>query len=128
VVRRRQEKVSQRSGEKFAFVTLSDPSGEFEALVPPKVLREIREVIEPGASVLVNAKIEAQDEGLRLIIDGADTIDPFAAEHIGQGLKIRLGQSGALEPLRKRIDRADGGRARERLHPSDRAFVRRTSR
>jgi DNA polymerase-3 subunit alpha len=51
VVRRRQEKVSQRSGEKFAFVTLSDPSGEFEALVPPKVLREIRDVLEPGASV-----------------------------------------------------------------------------
>lgn len=108
VVRRRQEKVSQRSGEKFAFVTLSDPSGEFEALVPPKVLREIREVIEPGASVLVNAKIEAQDEGLRLIIDGADTIDPFAAEHIGQGLKIRVAEPAALEPLRKRIERANG--------------------
>jgi len=70
-------------------------------------LREIRDVIEPGASVLVNAKIEAQDEGLRLIIDGADTIDPFAAEHIGQGLKIRVGEPAALEPLRKRIDRAN---------------------
>jgi len=107
VVRRRQEKVSQRSGEKFAFCTFSDPSGEFEALVPPKVLREIREVIEPGASVMIGAKIEAQDEGLRLIVDSADTIDPFAAEHIGQGLKIRLAEAAALEGLRKRIDRAN---------------------
>jgi len=108
VVRRRQEKVSQRSGEKFAFCTLSDPSGEFEALVPPKVLRDIRDVIEPGVSVLVAAKLETQDEGLRLIIDGADTIDPFAAEHIGQGLKIRLAEAEALDALRRRIDRADG--------------------
>lgn len=107
VVRRKQEKVSRRSGEKFAFVTLSDPSGEFEALVPPKVLREVREVMEPGCAVMINAKIEDQEEGLRLIVDGADLIDPFAAEHAGDGLKIHICDIAALDGVRKRMERAD---------------------
>jgi len=108
MVRRRQEKVSRRSGEKFAFVTLSDPSGEFEALVPPKVLREIRDVLEPGSAVILSAKIEEQDEGIRLIIDGADVLDPNSAEHNGAGVRIHVDAPECLDPLRKRIERADG--------------------
>jgi DNA polymerase-3 subunit alpha len=108
VVRRKQEKVSRRSGEKFAFVTLSDPSGEFEALVPPKVLREVRDILEPGGAVILAAKIEEQDEGLRLIIDGADVLDPNAAEHNGAGVRIHVDALECLDPLRKRIERADG--------------------
>ncbi len=108
MVRRKQEKVSRRSGEKFAFVTLSDPSGEFEALVPPKVLREVRDILEPGGAVILNAKIEDQDEGLRLIIDGADVLDPNAAEHNGAGVRIHVDAPGTLEMLRSRIERADG--------------------
>ncbi|XBQ15612.1 MAG: DNA polymerase III subunit alpha [Oceanicaulis sp.] len=108
MVRRKQEKVSRRSGEKFAFVTLSDPSGEFEALVPPKVLREIRDALEPGSAVILAAKIEDQDEGLRLIVDGAETLDPAAAEHAGAGVRIHLEGPGALAALRERIERANG--------------------
>ncbi|MEQ8405508.1 MAG: DNA polymerase III subunit alpha [Oceanicaulis sp.] len=108
MVRRKQEKVSRRSGEKFAFVTLSDPSGEFEALVPPKVLREVRDVLEPGGAVLLAAKIEDQDEGLRLIIDGADVLDPNSAEHNGTGVRIHVDDPATLAPLKSRIERADG--------------------
>jgi DNA polymerase-3 subunit alpha len=107
VVRRRQEKVSQRSGEKFAFITLSDPSGEFEALVPPKVLKDVRDVLEPGASAMLTMKIEDNEEGMRLILDGADTIDIFSSEHAGDGLRIRLADSSVLESLRSRIQRAN---------------------
>src|SRR5581483_1964488 len=34
VVRRRQERASAGSGEKLAFVSLSDPTGEYEVLFP----------------------------------------------------------------------------------------------
>ncbi len=107
VVRRRQEKVSQRSGEKFAFLTLSDPTGEFEALVPPKVLAGVRETLEPGSAVMATVKIEEGEEQRRLILEAADLIDPFAAEHAGSGLRVRLDDPGALEALRARLERAD---------------------
>src|SRR5690606_16312556 len=61
VVRRRQERASARTGEKFAFVTFSDPTGEFECLFPPEQLRRCREVLEPGASVMVRVRAKASD-------------------------------------------------------------------
>ena len=47
VVRRRQERASQ-SGEKFAFVSLSDPTGEYEVLFPPESLRKCRDIAGGG--------------------------------------------------------------------------------
>ena len=41
VVRRRQERAASGSGEKFAFVSLSDPTGEYEVLFPPEALRTL---------------------------------------------------------------------------------------
>jgi len=118
IVRRRQEKVSQRSGERFAFLTLSDPSGEFEALLPPKVLRETRDILEPGTAVMLNVRIEDQDEGLRLIIDGADMIDPASSEYAGEGLRIFVSDADALEGIASRLNRAGAreGGARGAVH------------
>jgi DNA polymerase-3 subunit alpha len=48
VVRRKQERVAQQSQERFAFVTLSDPTGEYEVLFPPEALRRCRDVLEPA--------------------------------------------------------------------------------
>ncbi|RZJ40368.1 MAG: DNA polymerase III subunit alpha, partial [Brevundimonas sp.] len=59
VVRRKQERASARTGEKFAFVTFSDPTGEFECLFPPEQLRKCREVLEPGASVMVRVRAKS---------------------------------------------------------------------
>ena len=48
VVRRRQERASAAAGEKFAFVTLSDPTGEYEVLFPPEALRKCRDAAGAG--------------------------------------------------------------------------------
>ncbi|PWE17247.1 DNA polymerase III subunit alpha [Marinicauda salina] len=107
VVRRRQEKISRRTGKRFAFLTLSDPSGEFEALVPPDVLSDTREILEPGAAVTVNARIEAQEDEMRVIIDDADMIDPFAMEPAGERLRIHVEGPEALPGVKSRLERAD---------------------
>ncbi|MCC5995539.1 MAG: DNA polymerase III subunit alpha [Oceanicaulis sp.] len=106
IVRRRQEKVSRRSGEKFAFLTLSDPSGEFEALVPPKILFSVRDRLEPGAAVLAAMKIEEQEEGLRLIMESAEAIDTAAFEADGRALRIHLDGPEPLEGVRARLEHA----------------------
>ena len=60
VVRRRQERAAQGSGDKFAFVTLSDPTGEYEVLFPPESLRRCRDLLEPGRPVLIKVRAKAQ--------------------------------------------------------------------
>ena len=113
VVRRRQERASARTGEKFAFVTFSDPTGEFECLFPPEQLRACREVLEPGAAVLVRVRAKAADGEVRFFGDSASPIDT-AVEQAAVGLRIHVSPRAAeLDALRSRLDRAASERGGE---------------
>ena len=106
VVRRRQERASAKSGEKFAFVTFSDPTGEFECLFPPEQLRKCREVLEVGASIMVRVRAKSADGEVRFFGDDASRLDKLIDD--GElGLRIHVSARGA-DPaaLRSRLDRA----------------------
>jgi DNA polymerase-3 subunit alpha len=112
VVRRRQERASQ-SGEKFAFVSLSDPTGEYEVMFPPESLRRCREVLEPGASVTIKVRAKAKDGEVRFFGDDAEPLDK-AIESVAAGLRVHLSPVQAdLDSLKKRLRSADGGRGGE---------------
>jgi DNA polymerase-3 subunit alpha len=89
VVRRRQERASARTGEKFAFVSLSDPTGEYEVLFPPEQLRRCREVLEPGAQVAIKVRAKASDGEVRFFGDEAEPLDR-AIEAAAAGLRIHV--------------------------------------
>lgn len=71
IVRRKQERAAAGSGEKFAFVTLSDPSGEYEVLFPPESLRKNRDHLEPGASLLLKVRCKGREGEVRFFGDEA---------------------------------------------------------
>ncbi|HVZ30520.1 MAG TPA: DNA polymerase III subunit alpha [Asticcacaulis sp.] len=71
VIRRRQERAAAGSGEKFAFVTLSDPSGEYEVLFPPESLRKNRDQLEVGHSIVLKVRSKGRDGEVRFFGDEA---------------------------------------------------------
>ena len=71
VIRRRQERAAAASGEKFAFVTLSDPTGEYEVLFPPESLRKNRDHLEPGKSILLKVRTKGREGEVRFFGDDA---------------------------------------------------------
>ncbi len=77
VVKARVEKPSKNGG-KFAYVTLSDPSGEFEVFVPPETLSETRDYFEVGARVNCRVKVRRKDDEIRFSIDGARPLEQAA--------------------------------------------------
>lgn len=106
VVRRRQERASAKSGEKFAFVTFSDPTGEFECLFPPEQLRKCREVLEVGASVMLRIRAKSADGEVRFFGDDASRLDALIDDG-AMGLRIHVSARAAdAEALRARLDRA----------------------
>jgi DNA polymerase-3 subunit alpha len=112
VVRRRQERASQ-SGERFAFVSLSDPSGEYEVLFPPEALRKCREVLEPGKAVSIKVRAKARDGEVRFFGDDAEPIEK-AIENMVAGLRLHLSPSATeIEALRKRLEPAASPRGGE---------------
>ncbi|MBV5258691.1 DNA polymerase III subunit alpha [Synechococcus moorigangaii CMS01] len=114
IVRRRQEKISRRSNERFAFLTLSDPSGEFEALVPPRVFSEVRDLLEAGQGILATFRVEDQDEQIRLIMDGCEPLEGLLREAQLPGLCVEVDDVQALDGIHARLSRlgSSGGEAR----------------
>jgi DNA polymerase-3 subunit alpha len=105
VVRRRQERASQ-SGDRFAFVSLSDPSGEYEVLFPPEALRKCREVLEPGKAVSIKVRAKARDGEVRFFGDDAEPIEK-AIENMVAGLRLHLSPAATeIEALKKRLEPA----------------------
>ncbi len=113
VVRRRQERASQGSGEKFAFVTLSDPTGEYEVLFPPESLKRCREFLEPGKAVSLRVRAKARDGEVRFFGDDAEPIER-ALENAIAGLRVHLiPRSAEIEALQKRLEGAVNSRGGE---------------
>ncbi|KQV57138.1 MULTISPECIES: DNA polymerase III subunit alpha [unclassified Caulobacter] len=112
VVRRRQERASQ-SGEKFAFVSLSDPTGEYEVLFPPESLRKCRDVLEPGKAVAIKVRAKARDGEVRFFGDDAEPIEK-AIENVVAGLRVHLSPSAAeIDALKRRLEPAQAQKGGE---------------
>ena len=90
MVRRRQERSSSTSsGGKFAFVSLSDPTGEYEVLFPPETLRRCRDLLEPGRAVVLKVRAKAGDGEVRFFGDDAQPLER-AIEQVAAGLRIHV--------------------------------------
>jgi DNA polymerase-3 subunit alpha len=104
VVRRRQERAAQGSGEKFAFVTLSDPTGEYEVLFPPESWRRCRDTLEVGQAVAITVRARAKDGEVRFFGDSAEPVAK-AVENVVAGLRVHLApRSAEIEALKKRLE------------------------
>jgi DNA polymerase-3 subunit alpha len=103
VVRRKQERAG-RSGDKFAFVTLSDPTGEYEVLFPPEVLRRCRELLEPGKSIVLKVRAKAGDGEVRFFGDDAEPLER-AIEGAIAAVRVHVqSRSVEIEALKKKIE------------------------
>ena len=106
IIRRKQERSAQNSGDRFAFVALSDPTGEYEVLFPPEALRRCRDVLEPGAAVVIKVRAKAKDGEVRFFGDDAEPLAQVLETAAG-GVRIHLSAVNAdAGSLRSRLDRA----------------------
>ncbi|WP_337185424.1 DNA polymerase III subunit alpha [Phenylobacterium sp.] len=106
VVRRKQERPS-RSGEKFAFVTFSDPTGEYEVLFPPESLRKCRDLLEPGKAVVLKVRAKASEGEVRFFGDDVELVEK-AVENVVAGLRVHVSPSAEIEAIKKRLGVSNG--------------------
>jgi DNA polymerase-3 subunit alpha len=108
IVRRKLEKPG-RTGEKFAFVTLSDPTGEYEVLFPPETLRRCRDFLEAGKAVVLKVRAKATEGEVRFFGDDAQPVEKALENAVG-GLRVHVApRSAEIEALKKRLEAADRG-------------------
>ncbi len=91
-----------KTGNKMGIFGLSDPSGHYEAIVFAEGLQLFRDVLEPGAAVLLFLSAEAQGDEIRARIQSAEPLDQ-AASKLQKGLRVFLRDQAPIEPVAKRL-------------------------
>jgi DNA polymerase-3 subunit alpha len=103
-----------KTGNKMGILEFSDPSGHFEAVIFQEGLLQYRDMLEPGAAVLLMLTAEAQGEDVRARIQSVEPLDR-AAEKTQKGLRVFLRSGEPIEGVARRLEAAAPARvAQER--------------
>ena len=110
IVVSRKERTSAR-GNRFAFVQMSDPSGDFEVTLFAETLREARALLDTGQPLAVTVDVSSEEDSLRLTAQKFEPLDEVVS-HAAAGLKVFVGEIEVLSHLKGVIERGLGGRGR----------------
>src|SRR5438105_435702 len=91
-----------KTGNKMGIMGLSDPTGHFEAVLFSEGLAQYRDVLEPGAAVLLQLGAELQGEDIRARVLHAEPLDAAAAK-TQRGLRIFVRDTRPLESIAMRL-------------------------
>src|SRR5215510_11640979 len=99
-----------RTGSKMGIIELSDPTGHYEAVVFSEGLAQFRDLLEPGAAVLLMLSAELQGDDVRARIQMVEPLDQAAAK-LSKGLRVFLRGETPLESVAKRLEGPASSRA-----------------
>jgi len=96
------QKRLSKNGNKYAFLKLSDTTGEFEGMMFSDALAKYEEVILSGVPLLVKVTInkQSEEENPRIMINSVQTLDQAVAEQ-ASGLVIEVDNVVAVSEIKK---------------------------
>ena len=97
----RQERKT-RTGGKIGIVQLSDPSGQYEVVLFSEVLTAFRDVLEPGASVIVTVSAEERPEGISLRASQVQSLEDEAVR-TQKALRVFMRDAKPLNSFRSQL-------------------------
>ncbi|MGA7197682.1 DNA polymerase III subunit alpha [Roseiarcus sp.] len=95
-----------RTGSKIGIVQLSDPSGQYEAILFQEGLNQFRDLLEKGSDVLVTLQASLEGEDVRARIVNVERLNDAAAK-VHKGLRIFVRDAAPLDSIEARL-RAPG--------------------
>ncbi|HEV7369092.1 DNA polymerase III subunit alpha [Arenibaculum sp.] len=110
IVINKQERVA-KSGNRFAFVSVSDSTGVYEVTFFSETLAMSRELLEPGKAVVLTVDIQLNGEDVRLTCQEVRPLEDEVAR-AAEGLQVVLRDADAVPPLRGILDQIGRGRGR----------------
>jgi DNA polymerase-3 subunit alpha len=97
-----------KSGNRFAFIGFSDPTGQFEAVCFSDTLNGARDLLESGKPLMLRAEADVEGEEVKLRLQGVEPLDA-KADNIVMGLRVFVNDAAPLDLIRSRL--TNGGKA-----------------
>ncbi len=110
IVISKQERTA-KSGNRFAFVQLSDNTGMFEATLFSETLSVHRDALVAGTPLLLSVDVQGSRDEYRLTVQGLEKLEMVAARE-SQGLALVLGMDKALPALQAITAKLPKGKSR----------------
>jgi DNA polymerase-3 subunit alpha len=103
----KQERKSAK-GNRFAFVSLSDPTGLYEVTVFSDTLEAARDLLEPGKNVVLTVEANLEGDTLKLLARAAQPIDQVAADAGAAAIRVHLNKVEAIPSLAALLAKVEG--------------------
>ena len=87
----------------MGIIGLSDPSGQYEAVLFAEGLAQYRDLLEPGTAVLLFLTAEVQGDEVRARIQSVEPLDEAAAK-TQKGLRVFLRDDAPIEGVARRLE------------------------
>ncbi len=88
-------------------VTLSDPTGHYEAVIFSEGLAKYRDLLEPNTPVIVGVSAAVEGDELRLRLEHVEPLDQ-AAERLQRSVRIFMRAAEPMEHVSRRLEAGDG--------------------
>jgi DNA polymerase III subunit alpha len=105
-----------RTGNRMAWVRITDASGSCEVTLFAEVLSRARDLLAIGSNVLVTADLRQDGEALRVTAQDVVALDQAAAS-AGAAMRIWLRETAVVPHIRDLLGREGGGKGRVILVP-----------
>jgi DNA polymerase III subunit alpha len=115
VVGAQKERVTS-TGNRMAWVRITDASGTCEVTLFSEVLGRVRDLLVSGTSVLVTADLRQDAETLRVTAQDVSSLDQAAAD-VGAAMRIWLYETASVPHIRDLLGREGRGKGRVILVP-----------
>ncbi|MEZ0170576.1 DNA polymerase III subunit alpha [Microvirga sp. TS319] len=91
-----------KTGNKMGILTLSDQTGQFEAIIFSEGLMRLRDVLEPGTAVVLMLQAGVEGEEVRARIGMAEPLEEAIAKH-QKGMRIFLRDERPISSVYERL-------------------------
>ncbi|MDB5394623.1 MAG: dnaE [Rhodospirillales bacterium] len=108
IVTGRQERTSAK-GNRYAFLSMSDMTGSYEATVFSELLAVHRDIMVAGQALILTIDVQKTGDEIRLTCQGIEPLDK-AVENSAAGLKILIESGDGVASLRDILAREGKGR------------------
>jgi len=98
-----------KSGNRFAFVQLSDASGVYEVMIFAETLVRHRDILVAGKTLMLTVDAQANDDGYRLTVQDINLLEA-AASDVADGLVISVASEKSLSGLQEILKTLPPGR------------------
>ena len=91
-----------KTGSKLGVIQLSDPSGQYEAIIFQEGLSQFRDLLEKGSDVLLTLQANVEGEDVRARIAHVESLTEAAAKH-HKGLRVFVRDAAPLSSIEERL-------------------------